>query len=270
MKAQRSVQSVFKDLAERSGDAKMLSEVDLKHFVQDIDNEIPWNKMEWKLKDNIFGDIRSAVDNGILKTNNIPYAEAMKPVSSIMKNVKEISKSFSLKREGFKTTSSDATFSKIKGFFDVTGASKKPVTEDALKKAEGLFAGPGKPSILEDIELSQIARRTEGGQAAGSRNVLQGVLAGSLVGAPVWGLVAGAVKDKYSRAIGKKVLPSAINAIKQSDEAMAQFFSKFDPDKAQNILQIFGRTTGVKTGISAAQEQGSLLPRQQPPQFGAR
>ena len=247
--AKKAVSQVTEDLLLRS--KKFVSEVELKRFIQDLDKEIPWNKLDWKLKDRILGDIRSTIDHGILKKNT-NYADAMKPVEILMGNLKDISKSFSLRREGFKVGPSDSTYTKAKNFFDVSGVSKKPVTEKALAKSkEGA-------SILEDIELSQIARRTEGGQAAGSRNIIQGLAAGSMLGLPVIGAVAGAAKDKFGRKIGKSLLPKVSGAIEKSDEALTKALGKVSPDQLERVLTKIGRVQGVKAGVEA--RSTNLLP----------
>lgn len=258
--AKKAVGGLFEELAERGGKEQLVSEVDLKRLIQDLDGEIPWNKLEWKLKDKALSEIRAGIDHGILKKNN-SYREAMVPVDELMQNLSEISKSFSLKRKGFKTVPSDATFSKVKTFFNAAGQSKKPVTEKALIQAEKRFMGPLKPEILEDIELSQIAQRTEGGQAAGSRNILQGLFAGTLAGFPLWGLVAGSIKDKYGRAVGKKILPDVTEAIKKSDQALKNILDKVDPEQLQRVLSTIGRVEGAGAGVESAQPRNLLLPQ---------
>ena len=256
--AKKAVQTAVEDLSLRS--KKFLSEVEVKRFIQDLDKEVPWNKLDWKLKDQVLADIRSTLDHNILK-KNLAYKEAMVPVAEITRNLKDISKSFSLKRDGFKTKPSDATFSKVKNFFDVAGSSKKPVTEEALKQAENRFLGPLKPSILEDIELGQIARRTEGGQAAGSRNVIQGLAVGSLAGLPLVGAVAGGIKDKFGRVIGKQVLPQVSGAIDKSDDILKSSLEKIPVDQLERVLRTLGRVSGAQTGAQSVQQpKPTLLP----------
>lgn len=249
----------MEDLGKRANGKGLVSEAELKRFIQDIDQEIPWNKNDWKLKDTILGDIRKTVDHDILK-RNADYAEAMVPVNRIMTNLKDISKSFSLKRQGFDTVATDATHSKVKSFFNVAGISKKPVTEKALLEAEGRFAGPAKPSILEDIELKSIASRTEGGLPAGSKHILQGTVAGSLFGAPWWGLVAGAVKDRYGRKVGKSLIPKLSGAIDFADEGVKKGLEQINPEITGAIFKDIGRVLGARSGVGAANQPSPLLP----------
>jgi len=255
-------QAAFDDarslLGKKLEDPKALSEMDLKRFIQDLDEEIPWNTNEWTLKDKLFGEIRSAIDEGILKKNP-EYAKAMIPVAQIMSNLTDISKSFSLKRKGFETRATDATLSKIKNFFDVAGKAKKPVTEGALAQAEKRFLGPARPRILEDIETAQIARRTQGGMAAGSKHILQGLAAGTLFGSPTFGAIAGAVKDRYGRKIGKSVIPALRNQINLGDRAVQASLKDINPDLLELLFRSSGRTLGVGQGVEAAQTP-SLLP----------
>ena len=248
----------IQDLAERA-DNGFISERELKRFVQDIDKEIPWNKNDWVLKDQLLGDIRSLISNDILK-QNAKYRNAMKPVDEIMRSLSDVSKSFSLRRKGYGVEPSDATYSKVRNFFNVAGEAKKPVTEKALKRAEEMMTSKGKKySILEDIEIGQIASRTEGGMAAGSKHVLQGLAAGTLFGAPLWGAVIGGVKDRYGRAIGKAALPKMIGTINFSDRMVRKSLEKINPELLDHLLRTTGRVSGVEQGISAAQKP-PLLP----------
>jgi hypothetical protein len=254
--AKKAVENAVSDLTERG--KKFVSEVEIKRFIQDIDREIPWNNLEWKRKDDVMAAIRSTLDHKILKKNEA-YKQAMITVDILTRKGKEISKSFALKREKFQEVPSDTTYSKVKGFFDVTGASKKPVTEEALKKAEDFFLGPLKPTILEDIDVAQIARRTEGGQAAGSRNILQGLTVGTLGGFPLAGAVAGAVKDKYGRRIGKSLLPKVSGAINVTDEALTTALDKIPADQLERVLRTLGRIKGAQSGVESV-SQPTLLP----------
>jgi hypothetical protein len=266
-KAKKEVAGAMDDLINRS-DKKMVSEKDLKQYIQDIDLEIPWNKNDWTLKDQVLGDVRKLVDNQILKAGNRAYADAMVPVSELMKNIKDISKSFSFKRDGYKLVPSDTTYSKVRNFFNVAGISKKPVTEKALVQAEGRFAGPAKPTVLEDIELSQIAARTEGGQPAGSRNLLMGLLAGTPLGIPFWGAVVGAIKDKYGRKIGKEFIPKVSGAIEITDEAMKKAFETVSPALARRILEVTGRVAGSEKGVGSIEP--TIIPERTQPTFSRR
>jgi hypothetical protein len=256
--AQAAFDDVASDLRQRAFQRDAVSEKDLKRFIQDLDEEIPWNKNEWKLKDKLFADVRSAIDNEILKRNQ-QYAKEMVPVAQIMSNLHDISKSFSLKRKGFETEATDQTLSKIKNFFDMTGAAKKPVTERALAQAEKRFLGPARPRILEDIQTSQIARRTEGGAPAGSKHILQGLAFGTLFGSPTFGAVAGAVKDRYGRKVGKSILPSLRGAIDFTDKNVREALKGYDPALIEQLMRVTGRTLGVGQGVGAAQTP-SLLP----------
>ena len=260
--AQKRGTEVLEDLINRSNNKDMVSEVDLKRFVQDLDNEVPWNKNEWKLKDNILGDIRKFIDSNYLK-NNATYADQMVPVDRLMNNIKDISKSFSLKRKGYSLKPTDATYSKVNSFFNVAGISKKPMTEKALIEAEGRFLGPAKPNILEDIELRQIATRTEGGMPAGSKHILTGLALGSLFGSPTFGVIAGAVKDRYGRASGKFIVPKLSGVINWSDKALQNRLDKINPEILSYLLRETGRYTGSMYGLSASQEPRSLLPNNQ-------
>jgi len=264
--AKKELDRSMADLLNRSKDG-MISEKNLKQFIQDIDLEIPWNKNEWKLKDRILSEIRAEVDNYVLKGGNKKYAEAMIPVAEIMRNRAEISKSFSLKRKGYKAVPTDATFSKVRNFYNVAGKSKKPVSEKALAKADERY---GK-SILEDIEIGQIAARTEGGMAAGSKNVLLGLAMGSMFGASIWGAVAGAVKDKYGRKLGKQFIPKLEKSIKFSDDKIEEMFDVIDPKIVERVLQTYGRFAGSEKGVEGVQapRPTSIIPIQQP-SFGGR
>jgi len=262
LEARRAGDAAIKTLENLADKKGNISEIDLKMFIQDLDEEIPWNKLEWGRKENLLADIRSLASNVYLKGKNEEYKKAMAPLDSLMSNIEDISKSFSLKRKKYGVAATDATHGKIKSFFDVSGISKKPVTEKAIVEAEGRFFGPLKPTVLEDIELRQIATRTEGGMPAGSKHVLQGLAAGSLFGAPVWGAVAGGVKDRYGRKIGKYSLVELTNKIDFTDKMIQKGLDKINPELLDTLLRTTGRVTGAKQGVEAAQQYESpLLPR---------
>jgi len=258
MKTKKDGAKVIEDLAARSNQDGLISEKELKRFVQDIDLEIPWNKLEWKTKDKVFADIRAFIDHNLLKANK-EYAKEMIPVAKIMSNLKDVSKSFSLKREGYKLVPTDATTTKVNNFFNVAGIPKKPVTISKLKELQELRPGDGKPNILEDIEFSAIARRTEGGLPAGSKHILQGLTAGTLFGSPVFGAIAGAVKDRYGRKVGKNLLPALSGAINVTDETLQKAFQQLNPEILERFARTTGRFTGVSQGIDASQKPPSSL-----------
>lgn len=256
--AQKAGSKAVEDLASRATQKGLISEYKLKQFIQDLDDEISWNPLEWKKKDKILSEIRTVIDQQVLKQNK-EYAKAMIPVSNIMRNLKDISKSFSLKRKGYETVASDQTHSKINGFFNVAGLPKKLETEKALKQAESRYLGPDKPEILEDIEISAIARRTEGGLPAGSKHILTGVVAGSLVGSPLWGAIAGAVKDRYGRKIGKTLIPKLSSSIEATDKIIQNVTGKVSPEVLEALSRTSGRYMGVETGVEASQQPKSLF-----------
>lgn len=250
------------DLVRRADKDRQISEIDLKRYIQDLDKELPWNSNEWNLREEVIGDIRKMIDHDILKINEA-YKRDMIPVDRIMNNLKDISKSFSLKRRGFKTDATDSTYNKVNSFFNVAGFSKKPITEKALKEAEGRFPAAKRPSVLEDIELRQIATRTEGGLPAGSKHILSGFLFGSLFGAPTAGVVLGSIKDRYGRKAGKSILPAFIKSIDASDARIRNAVQDLPPEIADAVLRDIGRLSGARTGVSASEEGSVLIPQQQ-------
>jgi len=259
--AQKEVRDTVSSLTKIGNKNNAISEADLKRFIQGFDKEIPWNKNEWQAKDTVLADIRRTIDNNILKARNPQYKEAMIPVAKLTENLKDVSKAFSLRRKGFSLEETDATHSKIRTFFDAYGKSKKPVTERALLGGE---IGIGKtPQVLEDIELNQIVQRTEAGQASGSRNIMQGVLAGTLFGDPLTGLILGTIKDKFGRKVGKTIIPKLSGAINFTDETIQKGLDKIDPELLNAAFREVGRVSGVRTGISASRTPSPLLPPQE-------
>lgn len=256
--AKKTVEFIAKDLTARGGKEGFLSEVDLKRFIQDLDNEIPWNTNEWKLKDEIMAEVRGFIDHQILKKNNPEYSKQMIGVDELVRNMKEISRSFSLKRNGYNVVPTDATYSKTRSFFDVAGNSKKPISEEALKKGQSLI--PETPNILEDIELAQIANRTNTGLQNGAKNVAAFGALGTFLDIPIAGIVMGMIKDKYGRSVGKKVLPKISEAVSKMDDATLKYFQNTDPRKAATIGQLLGRIKGVDQGISTSEKRRFLIP----------
>lgn len=258
----KKFEEIGKDLANRADENGMLSARNLKEFIQDLEREIPFNKNEWKLKDSFMGAVRSEIDNGMLKLNQ-EYKNAMLPVGKIINTMETVTKSFSYKRNGYKLEPSDATFAKTKSFFNVAGEAKKIKTEGALKKAQEMF--PDKPDILEDIELGQIAARTEGGQAAGSRNIIQGMSVGGILGYsgggvmwPIVGATLGAIKDKFGRKVGKYTLSGTQPIINYMDNKLNYVIEKIGSERAGRFGEVTGRVLGVENELPREQ---SLLPQ---------
>ena len=169
----------------------------------------------------------------------------MKPVAKMTGALKNVEKAFSMKRNGFRLDATDATESKIKNFFDVAGNAKKPVSTKSIEY--GIQETKQAGNLLEDINLSQIARRTEGGQPAGSRNLLFGALIGLISGNPMVGVAAGMARDKYGRAIGKAVIPKMAGATKYIDEGASKVLSSMSPETAQRVMHLSGRIYGAES-----------------------
>jgi len=250
----------IEDLFSRGTKDGRLSEKDLKSFIQALDDEIPFDKLSWEPKDELLADIRGTIDS-FLKTRNNAYKDDMIPVAKLMDNLTDISKAFSLRRKGYRIEPSDTTFSKTKTFYDAFGESKKPVTAKAFEEARKFF--PEK-NILEDIELSQIAKRSEAGLPAGSKNIAIGALMGAYFGAPTFGVVAGMIKDRYGRKIGKSLIPALSGAINWTDELTKKSLEKLSPQAIEAITAAAresGRVLGVRSAID---ETPTIFPQQQP------
>lgn len=249
----------MEDLISRGTKDARLSEKDLKSFIQAVDDEIPFDKLSWEPKEELLGDIRGTID-GFLKNRNQAYRDNMIPVAKLMDNLTDISKAFSLRRKGYRIEPSDTTFSKTKTFYDAFGESKRPVTAEAFEEARKFF--PDK-NILEDIELSQIARRSEGGMPAGAKNIALGAYVGYLFNTPWFGVVAGGVKDRYGRKVGKSLIPALSGAINWTDEAARKSLEKLSPE-AIEAIEAAARESGRVIGVrSSVENRSSILPNQQ-------
>lgn len=269
-KAKKVFKMVAENLTKLGGTDGKISQRQVKSFIQNIDDEIPWNHNEWKKKDEVLTDIRKFLDHDVLKSKNKNYAEAMKPVDELMRTRDTISSSFSLKRDGYKLQPSDTTYSKINNFFAASGISRKPVTEKALKDLQTKF--PGK-NILEDIEITQIASRVQGGVTSGSRNVVAGGLLGGLLtlqqglgGGSIDPtttaalVMAGFIKDKYGRLVGSRAIPKMSGAIQSSDEMLRKVLDKASPEQIQRVMRTLGRVPSVQTGVEGQTPRQDNLP----------
>jgi len=259
-KAKDALKEAITDLTTKAGDSSLLSERQIKTFIQDLDDEIPWNTADWSKKDTIYSGIRSHLDHNLLKQNNEAYRQAMDPVSKLESMRKDVSKSFSLKRYGYKLTPSDQTYSKINNFFTQAGLSKKPVTEMSLEEAKKFF--PDK-DILSDIDAKMISERSMGGVTAGSRNTLGGILAGQYLGqAP--GMVAlgalGYVKDKYGRRMGQYVVPKVSPVVNVMDELTRRTLGPISKERLGRAGTILGRQRSVGLGVEEEERPPILIP----------
>jgi len=248
-KAKNALKEAITDLTKKAGNSSLLSERQIKTFIQDLDDEIPWNKADWSKKNTIYSSIRSHLDHNLLKQNNEAYKKAMEPVSKLEGMRKDISKAFSLKREGYGLEPSDQTYSKINNFFTQAGLSKKPVSAMSLEESKKFF--PDK-DILSDIDATMISQRSMGGVTAGSRNTLGGILAGQYLGqAP--GMVAlgalGYVKDKYGRRMGQYVVPKVSPVVNVLDEITRRSLGGISKERLGRAGTILGRQRSVEFGV---------------------
>lgn len=247
------------DLYSRGTINGKLSEKDLKSFIQSLDDEIPFDKLSWEPKEELLANMRGTIDS-FLKTRNQSYRDNMIPVAKLMDNLTDISKAFSLRRKGYRIEPSDNTYGKTKTFYDAFGESKRPVTAEAFEEAQTFF--PEK-NILEDIELSQIARRSEGGMPAGAKNIALGAYIGYLFNAPWFGVVAGGVKDRYGRKVGKSLVPAMSKAINFADDSYQKYLEKLSP-QAIEAIEAAARESGRVIGVrSSVENRSSILPNQQ-------
>ena len=256
-KAKNALKQAITDLTKKAGNSSFLSERQIKTFIQDLDYEIPWSKTDWSKKDTLYSEIRSHLDHNLLKQNNEAYRKAMEPVAKLEAMRKDVSKSFSLQREGFELRPSDQTYSKINNFFTQAGLSRKPITEMSLDAAKKFF--PDK-DILADIDATMISQRSMGGVTAGSRNTLGGILAGQYLGqAP--GMVAlgalGYVKDKYGRRLGQSVIPKVSPLINVLDEITSKSLGGISKERLGRAGSILGRQRSVGLGV---EEKPILIP----------
>jgi len=99
-----------------------VSQRQVADLIDDLDNEIPWDKV-WKkpedltLTDKALIDIRTKLD-GVLKTKNTEYAKIMKPLSEQIQARNEYLKTFNLQKvrgEGERYAPSDTTTSRLFG-----------------------------------------------------------------------------------------------------------------------------------------------------------
>lgn len=256
-KARRALKLLSQELTEvHAGKDGNLSELELKTFIQDLDEEIPWNRLDHTRKDRVNAAVRSFLDHSFLKTRNPDYEDAMIEVSRLESNRNLLSKMFSLTRTEGRIAPTDTTVRKVNNFFTAHGISKTPRTALALKQAQDKIFGERGRDVLEDIELSQIASRTEGGVTAGSRKVLAGSLAlwglgqeirtqGEAGLLPMVGGMLGFFSDKYGRAVAKKLLPEIGGAVKLSDDALQSLLEGVGPERLVKILTTMGRQSAV-------------------------
>jgi hypothetical protein len=245
-------------------DGENISPYELKQVIAALDEEIPWDKTDWGPKERLLSEIRGYIDHNILKTNP-KYKEAMEPVAELTGNLQDIRRAFAMKRDGYVVKPTDQTYSRVKNFFDISAQAKKPVTEKSLQTAERYFP---EDKIGEDLLLSQIAARTEGGVTQGSRNTLFGGGTGAGIGlllrSPevatalgIGGLIIGQIKDKYGRKVGKSVLPAASKAISSADVGLQKIAPAF-----QRGGEILGRQRAINSGVLPQENnQSPLIPR---------
>jgi hypothetical protein len=216
---QAAQKSALKALASAEKDlVKANTYQDLKTLVQNIDDNIDWDKVDKTVTNEALTRFRTNIDK-ILKSDR-DYLSNMKSVSEKAQNLDELVKKFGLKKgkDGFEYT--DRTVSITKNLVTDMQKDVKP----ALKKTVETV----NPTLADDFDTASIYNKSRGDTGRGSRSVVGGGLAtaavGGVLGGPVGGLVTGAVggllglaRDKYGRQVASTLLAKSSGAIKGSD-----------------------------------------------------
>ena len=248
-----AAQEAKESLAQRAGDG-MLSEREAKQWIQDFDHIINWKDTSLKSSNGMLEQVRKIVD-GELKGQNEAYANAMLPVDRLMKQFTKLKTGWNLEQPGQlqPMRATDQTISKVKNFYNANLQSKKPFQEALL----GNSAFPYEPNILDDIKIAQIAGRTNSGVANGSRNTLGGIAAGAMYGHPIAGAIAGYVKDKYGRAIGKEAIPAMGAAANAADKFVGPMAQRVAASPVGSAMKLgaYGGGTQLSSQMGVDQKQ---------------
>jgi len=215
---QRAIREI--DLRRGGNPGKRLSELELKRYIQDLDQMINWGDADLKSSNGLLRNVRRMADQR-LKKGNQAYADAMPNVDYKMRMLDKLKKDFNLSPSGRGgLEASDTTINKVKNMYDAHLNAKRPKALDNLGKASMTFG----EDPVEDAMVAHVAGRTNTGVANGSRNTMIGTVLGTLIGGPVGtaiGAGAGYLKDKYGRAAGKALLSEFGPALSTADRAIA-------------------------------------------------
>jgi hypothetical protein len=206
--AMRSVDDALDGIMTLNGEAEKISEAQLKDVLSQFKN-LPWDDPAA----NVEKEIRKTLD-GVLKTKNRGYAEAMVDVADRVKLQKLVEKKLSLKYDP--STGTYATDTTAGKWTPRLLEGQRPETSQALKKLADYTGN----DVLNKARLTNIKEAFTGAKITGSRLVQLGR---HLAGTP--GAMAGALIDKAGGRISMALvdaLRGAVNTIgKPLDRANA-------------------------------------------------
>jgi len=235
-----------------------VSEQELGSIIRDIDNDIDWAAKEKTPQNNALKSVRIEID-GILKTNNPEYAQAMAPVSEGVRLLKKAKSLFHVERDigkGYKPTNMTSTA--LKSSTDI----KRVDSRDILGAIKGITGR----DYLQESEFAKVAENFATSRAAGSRRVNLGKAIGAGLGAGAGGLyggsgaipgavvgaLAGGYADTYGGEIAGSVLenllklrlPGKIQAEALARTSGAIIASKLSPNMKAILQAVQGPQNG--------------------------
>lgn len=203
----KRLQGLQKQIASLPGD--QINESNLKHIIQNLDDNINWGNPEMGPTNDAIKSVRGFIDQS-LKGQNPAYENAMQKVEGITKAQQEIKSVFQnrLNPENY-----DKFTKQVKNLVNKDDMSAANQAVGKIKEHTGY-------DLKKDIVDSWTKSQFEKGDINGARNTLFGTVVGSAAGSlagPVGGFVGGAIGatagkqvDKYAGPIFKKFLDGQI------------------------------------------------------------
>ncbi len=237
--------SSVKDLYE-SKLRNTVSESQVKDLIQQLDSDIDWGNPQASRTNEALVGVRTRLD-GILKTQNPAYREAMAPVNEAMKVMNEMQKKFGIQRktgEGF--VLSDQTVNKIKSALK----DDRLNTQNILDRFQNITGEDWESKIKN----ANVAQAFTGEKTQGSRRAVVGGAVGTAAGymthlppaiTGALGAITGAFTDIYGRRLAgtladvlsvpemRRYIPVMQKAAVRGPAALAMVHAKLmenDPD----------------------------------------
>jgi len=247
-----------------------VSESELGKIIRDIDNDINWEAPEMTPLNNSLEGVRTKID-GILKSENTAYRDAMIPVAENTRLLKKAGRLFSLKRvpgKGYEP--SNATAAALRGSIKEMRVESRDVL-GKLKEVSGR-------DYLREAENAAVAESFAGGKTQGSRRVLSGAVLGGGVGGYVGGgaggtlgAMLGAAGGAYLDTQGGRVAGSLIDALVKTGSAVPSASPNFQRllNVSRNVAlpavasEMAPRRFGFSSALDLLQPGTQMLPAEE-------
>lgn len=200
-----------------------IPETDLKKIVDIAGKNINWDDKGATVANSALTDFQTRL-NGVLKARNPEFANAMKPVSSLMRLYNDAMDAFSMtKKTGEGLQPTDTTISKVTSL----PQERRGISQNVARRINTVTG----EDLTQQSRLANFRKQFEGGRTQGSRRVnLGGIIGGGVGGGAgvllghspetatlggVVGATAGALADSFGGQIAAKFIDTYVNLNKK-------------------------------------------------------